>query len=92
MPAGMVGHHTLPHHHTSHGMQQHYRTGNGNQTPPPPVQAADEPDMRFGQGQPRAAMGIVPDQMDLPGWVPKNYIEKGVCHKTHPPGNKVHSP
>lgn len=22
---------------------------------------------------------IVPEQIDLPGWVPKNYIEKGLC-------------
>jgi hypothetical protein len=23
-------------------------------------------------------MPIVPDEEDLPGWVPKNYIEKGI--------------
>lgn len=25
-----------------------------------------------------AVPAIVPDEEDLPGWVPKNYIEKGI--------------
>lgn len=35
-------------------------------------------------GRPRTSQGplapIVPDDQNLPGWVPKNYIEKGEIH------------
>jgi hypothetical protein len=30
----------------------------------------------YGYG--RNSMGIVPEDAGLPGWVPKNYMEKGV--------------
>lgn len=34
----------------------------------------------FGQQYTSAVPAIVPDEEDLPGWVPKNYIEKGNYH------------
>lgn len=83
VPSGMLGHNTLPHqHHGHYGSQlgghtqqhsQHYRLG--SQTPPPPPQPDEMEHARFGQ--PRGM--IVPEQIDLPGWVPKNYIEKVVA-------------
>lgn len=30
-----------------------------------------------------AVPAIVPDEEDLPGWVPKNYIEKGMCIRSY---------
>nr|XP_018905295.1 PREDICTED: abl interactor 2 isoform X2 [Bemisia tabaci] len=58
--------HTLPRH----------PSNNSPPLPPPP----EEEHARFGQ--PRGAtrvMPIIPDEHDLPGWVPKNYIEKVVA-------------
>jgi len=42
---------------------------------PPPPPPEDE-HSTFGQLPARGA-GIVPEDHHLPGWVPKNYIEKG---------------
>lgn len=73
-----VGHHTLPHQHRG----QHQSMRNSGTTspplPPPPPPEHDE-NSQFGRpGQFGAIMPIVPDEDDLPGWVPKNYIEKGL--------------
>lgn len=47
--------------------------------PPPPPEDAEHSDF----GRPRTSQGqlqpIVPDDQNLPGWVPKNYIEKVVA-------------
>jgi U5 snRNP spliceosome subunit len=46
--------------------------------PPPPTSAGQMDDhVNFGQPQAVRNGGIVPRDQDLPGWVPKNYIEKG---------------
>ncbi|KAF7987683.1 hypothetical protein HCN44_003546 [Aphidius gifuensis] len=73
-----TGHHTLPHR-LSHQMSR----GSGSNSPPlppPPPPEADE-HSQFGRPQQSsgALMPIVPDEEDLPGWVPKNYIEKVVA-------------
>ncbi|CAG2057485.1 unnamed protein product [Timema podura] len=65
--------HTLPHHH-----YQHHRTGNVSPPLPPPPPPDDE-HSQFGRPQQGRMMAIVPDEEDLPGWVPKNYIEKVVA-------------
>ncbi|GLG93940.1 Uncharacterized protein GBIM_01259 [Gryllus bimaculatus] len=77
-----AGHHshTLPHH--PHQQLQHmhaqHRPGNVSPPLPPPPPPEDE---HPGFGRPRTShmMPIVPDEEDLPGWVPKNYIEKVVA-------------
>uniref|UniRef100_A0A1B6MQC2 SH3 domain-containing protein n=2 Tax=Graphocephala atropunctata TaxID=36148 RepID=A0A1B6MQC2_9HEMI len=61
---------TLPHHLAHHAHRA---------SPPlPPPPQPDDDHSQFGQlatrGQP-----IVSDELDLPGWVPKNYIEKVVA-------------
>lgn len=53
--------------------------GSGSQSPPLPPPPPPE-DEHEAFGRPRTSTGvmpIVPDEDDLPGWVPKNYIEKG---------------
>lgn len=65
-------HHTLPNQRNSH--QQH-RPGNVSPPLPPPPPPEDE---HAHFGQPGRSMTIVPDDHHLPGWVPKNYIEKGL--------------
>nr|CAD7400906.1 unnamed protein product [Timema poppensis] len=50
----------------------------GNVSPPlPPPPPPDDEHSQFGRPQQGRMMAIVPDEEDLPGWVPKNYIEKG---------------
>lgn len=45
--------------------------------PPPPEEHAD-----FGRPRQQSLVApIVPDDQHLPGWVPKNYIEKGENHE-----------
>lgn len=56
-------HHTLPH--------QHQMRHGGNVSPPLPPPPPPE--------QQETRRRIVPDEEDLPGWVPKNYIEKVVA-------------
>lgn len=52
----------------------HQRQGNNNSPPLPPPPPEDNADF----GRPRQSLQpIVPDDQNLPGWVPKNYIEKG---------------
>lgn len=63
------------------------RTGHsGSQSPPlppPPPPADDDGNQNFGRPRTQSQGGplapIVPDDQNLPGWVPKNYIEKGMC-------------
>lgn len=47
--------------------------------PPPPasVSSGGDDHVNFGAPQGTRGGGIVPRDQDLPGWVPKNYIEKG---------------
>ncbi|KAI5705521.1 hypothetical protein M8J76_004198 [Diaphorina citri] len=48
--------------------------------PPPPTSAGQMDDhVNFGQPQAVRNGGIVPRDQDLPGWVPKNYIEKVIA-------------
>ncbi|CAG9818242.1 unnamed protein product [Phaedon cochleariae] len=49
--------------------------------PPPPPEEEEEHEAAFGRprSQGGGVMPIVPDEEDLPGWVPKNYIEKVVA-------------
>lgn len=71
-----TGHHTLPHR-LSHQIS---RSSGANSPPlPPPPPPEQEEHSQFGRPTPSsgAIMPIVPDEEDLPGWVPKNYIEKG---------------
>ena len=50
--------------------------------PPPPPEGGGDPN-EFEFGRPRNSQSvmapIVPEDQNLPGWVPKNYIEKGEC-------------
>uniref|UniRef100_A0A8D9BS77 Abl interactor 2 n=2 Tax=Cacopsylla melanoneura TaxID=428564 RepID=A0A8D9BS77_9HEMI len=46
--------------------------------PPPPSSVQDD-HVNFGQPQAVRGGGIVPRDQDLPGWVPKNYIEKVIA-------------
>ncbi|KAI4458950.1 abl interactor family member [Holotrichia oblita] len=67
--------HTISHH--SMLMGQH-NPGSGSQSPPlPPPPPPEEEHEDFGRPRASGVMPIVPDEEDLPGWVPKNYIEKG---------------
>ncbi|KDR07257.1 abl interactor 2-like isoform X1 [Zootermopsis nevadensis] len=71
--------HTLPHHHApAQALHHQHRPGNASPPLPPPPPPEDE---HAGFGRPHAGrmMPIVPDEEDLPGWVPKNYIEKVVA-------------
>lgn len=54
----------------------------GSQSPPlPPPPPPEEEHQDFGRPRTSTGQGqlapIVPDDQNLPGWVPKNYIEKG---------------
>ncbi|XP_051172037.1 abl interactor 2-like isoform X2 [Leptopilina boulardi] len=73
-----TGHHTLPHR-LSHQVS---RSSGANSPPlPPPPPPENEEHSQFGRPPQSsgAIMPIVPDEEDLPGWVPKNYIEKVVA-------------
>lgn len=59
-----------------------HNTRPGSQSPPLPPPPPPEDDENQNFGRPRTqSQGplapIVPDDQNLPGWVPKNYIEKG---------------
>lgn len=71
-----TGHHTLPHR-LSHQISRSSGASSPPLPPPPPPEQDEHP--QFGRPTPSsgAIMPIVPDEEDLPGWVPKNYIEKG---------------
>ncbi|XP_022909194.1 abl interactor 2 [Onthophagus taurus] len=73
VPHGSLGMHTLSHH-------QRLTRGGGSQSPPlPPPPPPEEEHEDFGRPRTSGVMPIVPDEEDLPGWVPKNYIEKVVA-------------
>lgn len=66
-------HHTLPH------PQRMSQLRAGAQSPPlPPPPPPEDHEASFGRPRTSGVMPIVPDEEDLPGWVPKNYIEKGI--------------
>jgi hypothetical protein len=54
----------------------------GSQSPPLPPPPPPEESEHAEFGRPRQTQSlvqaIVPDDQNLPGWVPKNYIEKGM--------------
>lgn len=58
----------------------------GSQSPPLPPPPPPDDDGHQHFGRPRTSQGplapIVPDDQNLPGWVPKNYIEKGEKENT----------
>lgn len=71
VPHGGVGMNTLSHH-------QRLSRGGGAHSPPlPPPPPPEDEHEAFGRPRTSGVMPIVPDEEDLPGWVPKNYIEKG---------------
>lgn len=71
---GHIGMHTL-------GRNAAHRYRPGSQSPPLPPPPPPEDHEHADFGRPRQAQGklapIVPEDQNLPGWVPKNYIEKG---------------
>lgn len=90
VPQGSLGMHTLSHaqgHRISQALAQQMansrHSSGGAQSPPLPPPPPPEADIHEAFGRPRnsssasGVMPIVPDEEDLPGWVPKNYIEKG---------------
>lgn len=84
VPQGSLGMHTLSHaqgHRISQALSQTMARQSGAQSPPLPPPPPPEADEHEGFGRPRnsGVMPIVPDEEDLPGWVPKNYIEKVVA-------------
>ncbi|XP_075213788.1 uncharacterized protein LOC142319993 [Lycorma delicatula] len=69
-------HHTSSHHH-HHTLPHHHSSRSSPPLPPPPLPEEDQ-HPRFGQpASSSQGLAIVSDEPDLPGWVPKNYIEKG---------------
>lgn len=69
-------HHTSSHHH-HHTLPHHHSSRSSPPLPPPPLPEEDQ-HPRFGQpASSSRGLAIVSDEPDLPGWVPKNYIEKG---------------
>lgn len=71
VPQGSLGMHTL-----SHRMQ---RTSGAHSPPLPPPPPPEDEHEGFGRPRTSGVQPIVPDEEDLPGWVPKNYIEKVVA-------------
>ncbi|XP_075213789.1 abl interactor 2-like [Lycorma delicatula] len=70
-------HHTSSHHH-HHTLPHHHSSRSSPPLPPPPLPEEDQ-HPRFGQpASSSRGLAIVSDEPDLPGWVPKNYIEKVV--------------
>lgn len=76
VPHGSLGMHTLSHH-----TQRMSRGGGANSPPLPPPPPPEDEHEAFGRPRTSGVMPIVPDEEDLPGWVPKNYIEKGNMKK-----------
>lgn len=84
VPQGSLGMHTLSHaqgHRISQQLAQNFgRQNSGAQSPPlPPPPPPEDEHEAFGRPRNSGMMPIVPDEEDLPGWVPKNYIEKVVA-------------
>lgn len=81
VPAGSLGMHTLSHaqgHRISQAIAMARQSGTHSPPLPPPPPPEDEHEA-FGRPRTSGVMPIVPDEDDLPGWVPKNYIEKVVA-------------
>lgn len=75
VPVGSLGMHTLSH---AHG--QRIARSSGSQSPPlPPPPPPEDEHATFGRPRASTVMPIVPDEDDLPGWVPKNYMEKVIA-------------
>lgn len=68
---GHIGLHTL----SRHTSLQHRPGSQSPPLPPPPPEEQDH--VNFGRPQQAQITAIIPDDQNLPGWVPKNYIEKG---------------
>ncbi|CAH1100435.1 unnamed protein product [Psylliodes chrysocephalus] len=84
VPQGSLGMHTLSHaqgHRISQQLAANFaRQNSGAQSPPlPPPPPPEDEHEAFGRPHSSGVMPIVPDEEDLPGWVPKNYIEKVVA-------------
>ncbi|KAG5899413.1 hypothetical protein JTB14_033606 [Gonioctena quinquepunctata] len=83
VPQGSLGMHTLSHaqgHRISQALAQNLGRQSGAQSPPlPPPPPPEDEHEGFGRPRNSGVMPIVPDEEDLPGWVPKNYIEKVVA-------------
>ncbi|KAF2881532.1 hypothetical protein ILUMI_24635 [Ignelater luminosus] len=73
VPHGTVGMNTLSHH------QRLSRSSGAHSPPLPPPPPPEDEHEAFGRPRTSGVMPIVPDEEDLPGWVPKNYIEKVVA-------------
>jgi len=76
-----VSHHTLPHHLGGiHQQQQMEMERGGRASPPlPPPPAPLDQDLHPPTGGGFGLQPVVTEELDLPGWVPKNYIEKVVA-------------
>ncbi|XP_046805272.1 abl interactor 2 isoform X4 [Lucilia cuprina] len=79
-----IGMHTLGRNHNSRNHFSLNFARPGSQSPPlPPPPPPEEEHHDFGRPRNSAGQGqlapIVPDDQNLPGWVPKNYIEKVVA-------------
>ncbi|XP_046614085.1 abl interactor 2 isoform X2 [Neodiprion virginianus] len=72
------GHQTLPHR-LSHQVSRSSGASSPPLPPPPPPEHDEHSQFGRPQQPSGAIMPIVPDEEDLPGWVPKNYIEKVVA-------------
>lgn len=85
MPDSHTIHHTVHHplgQRISSSQLLSGRTSGTHSPPLPPPPPPEDEHAAFGRPQQHNAGGgsmpIVPDEEDLPGWVPKNYIEKGL--------------
>lgn len=67
---------TVTHHHT---LPIHHQASRSSPPLPPPPLPEEDQHPRFGQPSSGRGLPIVSDELDLPGWVPKNYIEKVVA-------------
>lgn len=77
---GHIGLHTLSRHSGVH-IQRPGSQSPPLPPPPPPEEHADFGRPRTAQQQAAAQIAaIVPDDQNLPGWVPKNYMEKGTVY------------
>uniref|UniRef100_A0A0A1XS69 Abl interactor 2 n=1 Tax=Zeugodacus cucurbitae TaxID=28588 RepID=A0A0A1XS69_ZEUCU len=78
-----IGMHTLGRNHNRNNFSVNFARP-GSQSPPlPPPPPPEEEHQDFGRPRTSAGQGqlapIVPEDQNLPGWVPKNYIEKVVA-------------
>lgn len=70
------------HHIGLHTLSRNSNLRPGSQSPPLPPPPEEQHLADFGrprqQGGATMVAPIVPEDRNLPGWVPKNYIEKGI--------------